>query len=57
MDELISAKAAVQYLKDAASYFANRDTNGEDSAFWANIQNAENCRRIARLIEAQEKMK
>lgn len=52
MDELISPRAAIAYLKDAASYFSNRDTKGEDSAFWANIQNAENCRRIARLIDA-----
>lgn len=52
MDEIISPRAAIQYLKDAAAYFVNRDTKGEDAAFWANVQNAENCRRIARLIEA-----
>jgi hypothetical protein len=52
MDELMSPQAAISYLKDAANYFKNRDTKGEDSAFWANIQNAENCRRIARLIKA-----
>ena len=52
MDDLISPAAAITYLKDAAAYFVNRDTKGEDSAFWANVQNAENCRRIARLIEA-----
>ena len=54
MDDLISPSAAIQYLKDAANYFVHRDTKGEDSAFWANVQNAENCRRIARLIESLE---
>lgn len=52
MDEIISPRAAIEYLKDAANYFLHRDTKGEDAAFWANVQNAENCRRIARLIES-----
>jgi hypothetical protein len=52
MDDLMSTQAAITYLKDAANYFVNRDTRGEDANFWANVQNAENCRRIARLIEA-----
>jgi hypothetical protein len=52
MDDLISPQAAIDYLKAAANYFLHRDTKGEDAAFWANVQNAENCRRIARLIES-----
>jgi hypothetical protein len=52
MDELISEEAATDFLTASARYFAARDTKGEDANFWANVQNAENCRRIIRLIEA-----
>lgn len=52
MDDLISEEAAIDFLTASARYFAQRDTKGEDHAFWANVQNAENCRRIVRLIEA-----
>jgi len=37
----------VAFLNEAASYFERRDTGGEDSAFWANVANAENCRKAA----------
>ncbi len=42
----------VIFLMEAAKYFEKRPTNDEDQAQWANIYNAENCRRIARRIEA-----
>lgn len=47
---MIDPKAAIQWLHDAAQYFENRSTVGEDGGHWANTYNAENCRRIAALI-------
>ena len=49
----ISPSAAVAFLLEAASYFRNRPTGGEDMAFWSNVTNAENCERIAFLIEQE----
>lgn len=45
------ADAAVIFLNEASRYFSNRETHGEDKAFWANVANAETCSRIASLIE------
>ena len=45
-------KLNIKFLLDAAQYFERRDTGGEDSAHWANIKNAENCREIAATLEA-----
>lgn len=42
---------AQRFLRKAADYFERRPTNGEDAAHWANVQNAENCRAIASMIE------
>ncbi len=39
------------FLRRAAAYFENRPTEGEDRAHWANVYNAENCRKIADEIE------
>lgn len=39
------------FLHAAARYFERRPTGGEDMAHWANVYNAENCRRIAGWIE------
>lgn len=41
----------VKFLNEAASYFEKRPTGGEDMAFWANVNNAENCRKIATALE------
>lgn len=38
----------VAFLNEAAVYFERRDTGGEDSAFWSNVVNAENCRKAAK---------
>ena len=37
----------VKWLEDAARYFEARDIHGEDNAHWANVFNAETCRKIA----------
>ena len=40
-----------KFLHNAAKYFENRPTDGEDTAHWANTYNAEKCRKIAAEIE------
>ena len=40
-----------KFLHNAAKYFENRPTDGEDRAYWANTYNAEKCRKIADEIE------
>ena len=41
---------AVSFLEHCAKYFETRPTKGEDSGYWANVYNAENCRQIVRLL-------
>lgn len=42
----------IVWLREAARYFANRPTGGEDAAHWANVYNAENANKLAdRLSE------
>lgn len=53
----IKTEAAVTFLREAARYFGNRETGGEDSAFWANVANAQTCNRIADLLHALPKPK
>ncbi|KFB11060.1 hypothetical protein [Nitratireductor basaltis] len=47
---------AQHFLMKAALYFEQRPTKGEDSAHWANVYNAKNCREVAEqygyLLEA-----
>lgn len=50
--ELIEPAKAVEFLTEAATYFARRPTGGEDAAHWSNAANAATCRRIAALISA-----
>lgn len=52
----IDVDMAVAWLTEAARYFGERPTCGEDAAFWANVANAENCRRIASLLARQEEL-
>jgi hypothetical protein len=40
-----------KFLHNAAKYFENRPTDGEDTAYWANTYHAEKCRKIANEIE------
>lgn len=47
---MIDIKAMRKWLLDAANYFDRRPTGGEDLAHWSNVQNAENCRKISRLL-------
>lgn len=44
--------ALVKFQQESAAYFEARDTGGEDRAHWANVFNAENCRKTADTIEA-----
>jgi hypothetical protein len=39
------------FLREAARYFEERPTNGEDGTHWANVYNADNCRRAADFID------
>lgn len=48
----ITPESAVKFLREAAQYFANRPTGGEDVAHWANVYNSETCGKIADLLEA-----
>lgn len=41
----------ILFLQEAARYFENRGTGGEDSAYWANVYNSENCRNIAAFLK------
>lgn len=40
----------VAWLEGAATYFEKRPTNDEDRAHWANVFNAENCRKATARI-------
>jgi hypothetical protein len=46
----ISPEAAIKWLVEAGRYFLRKDTHDEDAEYWANVNNAENCERIATLI-------
>ena len=48
-------QGAIIFLKEAAKYFRNRPTDGEDRAYWANEYNAEQCEKIVEYLEATEK--
>lgn len=54
---MVGANRDAAFLLEMARYFEGRPTNGEDRAHWANVYNAENCRRIAaRLSNCQGKL-
>jgi|LakMenEpi03Aug12_release.lakeMendotaPanAssembly.Ray.scaffolds.fasta_scaffold992499_3 hypothetical protein len=42
---------AIKFLEEAAKYFEKRDTHCEDKSHWANVYNAENCRKVVTLIK------
>jgi len=44
--------AEIEWLREAARYFAKRPTGGEDSAHWANVYNAENATKLATRLQA-----
>lgn len=44
------ADTAIEFLEEAARYFENRPTGGEDRAYWSNVYNSENCRKIAAML-------
>lgn len=45
----------VEFLREASRYFLNRDTNGEDKAYWSNVYNSEKCNKIADYLEELKK--
>ena len=47
-----SLLALIAWAEEAARYFENRPTGGEDKAHWANVYNAENARRVADALRA-----
>lgn len=49
----ITMDDALKFLGAVAKYFENRTTAGEDSNHWANVYNADNCRRIADLLKTR----
>jgi len=44
--------AEIAWLQEAARYFSNRPTGGEDAVHWANVYNAENANKIASRLDA-----
>lgn len=48
----MTPEQARAWLAEAARYFENRPTRGEDRAHWTNVTNAAACRKIAELITA-----
>ncbi|KRE07493.1 hypothetical protein ASE63_22605 [Bosea sp. Root381] len=40
-------QSLIAFLNEAAAYFERRDIHGEDGAFWSNVANAANCRKVA----------
>ena len=52
--QYMSSNDARKFLTEAANYFSNRDIKGEDSAYWSNVMNAENCHKIIALIDKLE---
>jgi hypothetical protein len=41
-----------EFIAEVARYFAARPTGGQDMAHWANVTNAESCRKIAATLRA-----
>lgn len=48
--EVVDTNTAIIFLGESARYFENRPTGGEDRAYWSNVFNAENCRKIIFLL-------
>lgn len=53
----MTKRDAIAFLHETAGYFERRPTNGEDAAHWANVYNAENCRKIAAILAVGETAK
>lgn len=51
MTDLTKPDGLRGFLLEAATYFENRPTHGEDAAHWANVYNAQNCRKAAETIK------
>ena len=52
VSNLYKFDAEIAWLKEAARYFSNRPTGGEDAAHWSNVYNAENANKIASRLDA-----
>lgn len=51
----MTPEKAIEFLNETAKYMSNRDTVGEDKAYWANVYNAQNCHEIANEIKRLQK--
>ena len=51
-NDTLQVAPSVAFLHEAARYFERRPTNGEDALHWANVANAETCRKIAALLSS-----
>ncbi len=49
--EMKTDESLILFLLEAANYFRNRDTGGEDKAHWANVINAEKCTLVAERMK------
>lgn len=49
-DRVLLSMAA--WTREAGKYFEKRPTGGEDTAFWANVYNAENANKVGAFLEA-----
>jgi hypothetical protein len=49
----MTRETAIAFLEEAARYFENRPTNGEDRAHWSNVYNGKNCRDIAAMLTTE----
>lgn len=47
----VKASPLGTFLREAARYFEERPTNGEDKAHWSNVYNGDSCRRAADFID------
>jgi hypothetical protein len=54
-EKTMTNEDAIKWLEQAAKYFEKRPTNGEDSAHWSNVYNAESARKIAELLKEKTK--
>ena len=44
-------QVGIEFLEEAAKYFANRPDGGEDRAYWSNVNNSEHCTKIAEFLK------
>ena len=48
--EINKIESYIKWCSEAAHYFENRKTNGEDLAHWSNVINAQTAREISSFL-------